>query len=426
MMKSFGNNSLEFQIVLVVFFLMTALTYFLLIIYEITWKQKWKRIIINMAVFTVTFLTASCLSVRYLFYDWEQNSFILFKIPYVVYVAAGICGIAYAAMQIRDALRQEKNHLQGKAIQESLDNLPSGAGFFDEQGMPVLINRQMHRICRYLTGRDIQSVAELREALEHPLEGSVSYDPDFQVYCFSDGSVWKFSEDFIVAENGERFLQFLASEVSELYQNKQLLEKENRKLQEMSVAMKELSKNIVILTREEETLAMKMRVHDDLGYSVLAAHRMLLQDSEETREAFLSQWNRILSLLRKDNEPAAGTLHQMVQDRADALGLNVFYTGEIPDDPGAAELMDVIFLEALSNSVRHAWATELYVNISSGIHEWVLVITNNGRKPDKEIEEGGGLSAIREKVENCNGTVSIRSFPEYSLTINIPKKEEHV
>ena len=209
-MKSFGNNSLEFQMVLVVFFLMTALTYFLLIIYEITWKQKWKRIIINMAVFTVTFLTASCLSVRYLFYDWEQNSFILFKIPYVVYVAAGICGIVFAAMQIRDAFRQGKNHLQGNAIQESLDNLPSGAGFFDEQGMPVLINRQMYRICRYLTGRDIQSVAELREALEHPLEGSVSYDPDFQVYCFPDGSVWKFSEDFIVAENGEQFLQFLA------------------------------------------------------------------------------------------------------------------------------------------------------------------------------------------------------------------------
>lgn len=106
--------------------------------------------------------------------------------------------------------------------------------------------------------------------------------------------------------------------------------------------------------------------------------------------------------------------------------MNVFYTGEMPDDPEAAELMDVILLEALSNSVRHAGATELYVNISSGIHEWMLVITNNGRKPDKEIEEGGGLSAIRKKVENCNGIVSIRSFPEYSLIINIPKMEEYV
>ena len=76
------------------------------------------------------------------------------------------------------------------------------------------------------------------------------------------------------------FFQFLASEVSELYRNKVLLKEENQKLQEMSVAMKELSKNVVTLTREEEMLSMKMRVHDNLGYSVLAAQRMLMQESE--------------------------------------------------------------------------------------------------------------------------------------------------
>ncbi len=38
------------------------------------------------------------------------------------------------------------------------------------------------------------------------------------------------------------FFQVLASEVSELYRNKVLLKEENQKLQEMSVAMKELSK----------------------------------------------------------------------------------------------------------------------------------------------------------------------------------------
>ena len=426
MMKSFGDSSLEFQMVLMVFFLLIALVYFLLILYEIIWKQKGKQIIINMAVFTVSFLAASCFQVQSLvFYD-EQDSFLFLQIPYAVYAAAGTGGIAYAAMQIRKTISRGKDRLQGNAIQESLDNLPSGVGFFDEKGMPVLINRQMHRICGYLTGRDVQSAAELREALEQPLEDRVSYDPDFQVYCFVDGSVWKFSEDFAVTESGERFLQFLASEVSELYESKQLLEKENRKLQEMSAAMKELSKNIVALTREEETLAMKMRVHDDLGYSVLAAHRMLMQDSEENREAFLFQWNRILNLLRKENEPAAGELHQKVQERADSLGLKLIFTGEIPDDPTAAQLIGEILLEAVSNSVRHAGATELYVKMSSQNHDWMVVITNNGRKPDREIEEGGGLSAIRKKVENQNGTVKICSFPAYSLTIKIPKTEEHV
>lgn len=402
----------ETQMVWMVFFLILALIYLLLLLYGGIWKQNRGQMIRNAMAFTAAFLIAACLSMR----DG-------FKIPYAACLLVGALEIGYAIVQIRDARIQGKHHLQGNAIQESLDNLPSGVGFFDAQGMPVLINRQMHCVCRVLTGRDVQSAEELRTALKHPCKDGVVYDPDFQVYCFRNGGVWKFSEDFTEAENGERFLQFLASEVSELYQGKQLLEKENQRLQEMSEAMKELSENIVRLTREEETLAMKMRVHDDLGYSVLSAHRMLTQNSEETRETFLAQWNWILRLLRKDNEPDARALHQMVQERAEALGVHVFHTGETPDDSETAELLDVILLEAISNSVRHAGATELFMAISSRIQAWEIVITNNGRKPDKEVEEGGGLSAIRKKVERDKGTFRIRSFPEYALIITIPKKE---
>lgn len=411
MMEPLGNSVLEMQMMLLFFYLVLALVYFFLIIYEVVWERKWRQAIINIAAFIAAFFAAVWFNVR--------------QSPNAVYGVIGVGEILYAAIQIRNMLREKKTHIQGNAIQESLDNLPSGAAFFDEQGMPVLINRQMYHICRCLSGRDIQSAAELREALAHPLENEVSYEPDFQVFCFSDGSVWKFSEDFIITESGEKFLQFLASEVSELYRNKQLLENENRKLQEMSEAMKELSKNIVALTREEEILAMKMKVHDDLGYSVLAAHRMLQQDSEINREAFLSQWSRVLSLLKRDNESERKVYHQVLQERANALGVKVSYTGEAVDDPKAAELMNIILLEALSNSARHAGATELYVHISNESNQmWVFEITNNGMRPDKEIEEGGGLSAIRRKIENANGTVEIRSFPEYSLTIKIPKNRE--
>lgn len=424
-MSSLENSSLEFRLILMVVFLVTALACLLLILYKIIWRQGWKQTAGTAAVFTMALLTAAYLQVQPALYCREPDGPGVFAIPSFIFVIAGVCENTYVILRIRDAVRWGRHHLQRNAIQESLDNLPSGAGFFDEQGMPILINRQMHSVCRDLTGRDIQSAAELREALEHPAKDRVSYDPGFRVYCFSDGSAWKFSEASITAENGERYLQILVSEVSELYQNKLLLEKENRKLQEMAAAMKELSRNIVTLTREKETLAMKMRVHDDLGYSVLAARRMLEQDSEEKSEAFLAQWNRILRLLRNDNEPEEAA-HQMVEERSGALGVKIFYTGEKLDDPGMEKLLDVILLEALSNSVRHAGATELYVEITGKAHSWVIVITNNGRKPEKEIEEGGGLSAIRKKVENCNGTVCIRSFPDYSLTIMIPKEEAHV
>ena len=107
-----------------------------------------------------------------------------------------------------------------------------------------------------------------------------------------------------------------------------LLKEENQKLQEMSVAMKELSKNVITLTREEEMLSMKMRVHDNLGYSVLAAQRMLMRESEADRDIFRSQWKQTLDLLNKDNESVEGEqLHRQVQERAKTLGVKIIYTG---------------------------------------------------------------------------------------------------
>ena len=66
--------------------------------------------------------------------------------------------------------------------------------FFDGNGMPKLMNRKMYQICQNLAGRDIQNITELEEALGHPLKENVFYDVDLKVYCFADGSVWKFSE----------------------------------------------------------------------------------------------------------------------------------------------------------------------------------------------------------------------------------------
>ena len=211
-----------------------------------------------------------------------------------------------------------------------------------------------------------------------------------------------------------------ASEVSELCQSKALLKKENQKLQEMSAAMKALSKNVVTLTREEETLSMKMRVHDNLGYSVLATQRMLMRESEEDRDMFLSQWKQTLDLLNKDNESVEGEqLHRQVQERAKVLGVKIIYTGEKVWESHISELMDIILLEALSNCVRHAGASELYVKFSIEEQEWVMVLTDNGQKPEKNIKEGGGLSGIRKRVEQCGGSMRITAAPRFSITVKL-------
>lgn len=423
MLKVFGSCLPEYQIMLVCFFVFLTVLYMVLVICEGTWERQRKAMLQDSALLIVIFLITSGLCVRSRVSGGEQDSMILFKIPYAFLFIMGICGFLFAGIQMFGIFKRCRNYLRENAIQESLDNLPSGIAFFDGNGMPKLMNRRMHQICMNLAGRDIQNITELEEALSKPLKEQVFFDDDLKVYGFSDGSVWKFSEKEIITTGGDRFSQVLASEVSELYQSKVLLKKENQKLQEMSAAMKELSKNVVTLTREEETLSMKMRVHDNLGYSVLAAQRMLMRESEEDRDIFLSQWKQTLDLLNKDNESVEDEqLHRQVQDRAKFLGVKIIYTGEKIWESHIFRLLDIILLEALSNCVRHAGASELYVKFGSAEHEWDVVITDNGQKPEKNIKEGGGLSGIRKKVEQCGGTLRICSDPIFSITVKIPKE----
>lgn len=423
MLKVFGSCLTEYQIMLVCFFVFLTVLYMVLVICEGTWERQRKAMLQDSALLIVIFLITSGLCVRSRVFGGEQDSMILFKIPYAFLFIMGICGFLFAGIQMFGIFKRCRNYLRENAIQESLDNLPSGIVFFDGNGMPKLMNRRMHQICMNLAGRDIQNITELEEALSKPLKEQVFFDDDLKVYGFSDGSVWKFSEKEIITTGGDRFSQVLASEVSELYQSKVLLKRENQKLQEMSAAMKELSKNVVTLTREEETLSMKMRVHDNLGYSVLAAQRMLMRESEEDRDIFLSQWKQTLDLLNKDNESVEDEqLHRQVQDRAKFLGVKIIYTGEKIWESHIFRLLDIILLEALSNCARHAGASELYVKFGSAEHEWGVVITDNGQKPEKNIKEGGGLSGIRKKVEQCGGTLRICSDPNFSITVKIPKE----
>lgn len=423
MLKTFENCSKEYQITLVCFFIFLTLLYMILVIYEGTGKRQRKMLLQDSALLIVIFLITSGLCARQRMLYGEEDSMILFKIPYVILIVIGICGFLYVGMKIFGIYKYRKSCLRENAVQESLDNLPSGIVFFDGNGMPKLMNRKMYQICQDLAGRDIQNITELKEALEHPLKENVLYDVDLKVYCFADGSVWKFSEKEITTTSGDRFFQFLASEVSELYRNKVLLKEENQKLQEMSVAMKELSKNVITLTREEEMLSMKMRVHDNLGYSVLAAQRMLMRESEADQDIFFSQWKQTLDLLNKDNESVEGEhLHRQVKERAKTLGVKIIYTGEKVWESHISELMDIILLEALSNCVRHAGASELYVKSGSEEQEWIIVITDNGQKTEKNVKEGGGLSGIRKRVEQCGGTLRICAESKFSMTVKIPKE----
>ena len=150
-------------------------------------------------------------------------------------------------------------------IKESFDSLPIAACFFDKNGVVRLINRRMLAITNWLQKGGIQSLAEMQSALQAPPASVCCLDPHLWIYRFPDGTALRFAQEQITTKAGARYTQITAADVTELIQKQNQLKAENAKLEKTNKRLRRLLAQMPEIIREEETLAMKLRVHDDLS-----------------------------------------------------------------------------------------------------------------------------------------------------------------
>lgn len=305
-------------------------------------------------------------------------------------------------------------------VKEAFDHLPSGVCFFDTNGIVTLCNHQMQRLAYALTGRDIQCLDEVLAFMD----GKTDVRREGDSFLLDDGSVWRFSRQEITTQEGTPYTQIVASDVTELYYRQKELEKENERLEQAGQRLRRLSANVTAVTREEEVLNMKMRVHDDIGRSVIATRRLLLQH-RPTEELDLTPWKDAVHLLRHDMESPEDkdALGQLLQAAA-GIGVRIRLSGTLPADTAAAYLLITAMRECASNAARHGGASELYVAISHQNGTASACITNNGRAPAGAVTEGGGLSSLRTRIEKAGGTMRVCGSPRFTLQVRVPCRED--
>jgi hypothetical protein len=320
-------------------------------------------------------------------------------------------------------MRQNRFRLSA-AVKESFDNLPGGICFFAANGMPVLCNRTMVRLAFALTGRDLQSLAELRAALDAlPQRAEAKRDGD--TFLLPDGSAWQFSLAPVTDEAGTPYTQAVAAEVTALYRGAKELEQSNEALREVARHLRQMTQNSVAILRQEEILSMKMRVHSEAGASVLAARRYVLAGCPAAhKQELVRSWQKTLALLQNEigKDDDADVYGELVAV-ADSIGAKIVETGKRPRGPAAA-LLAAAVRECLTNAIRHAGGNRVFVAFSQGEETASAVITNDGRPPQGEIAEGGGLSALRERIEKAGGSMQVQSRPAFRLTVTVPLKGE--
>ncbi len=311
------------------------------------------------------------------------------------------------------------------AIKESFDNLPAAICIFSSKWLVRLMNRRMLAVGAMLLGSGIQTLGELQAILQNPPE-TVTKDAAMpRVYHFPDGSALRFSEHEITDRDGQRYTEVIAADVSELMAVRTRLDAENARLDAANEALRKLGEEMADIVREEEILNMKIRVHDDIGYSLLSVRRAYWQcEDMEQLHTLAEQWRTTIRLLHSDVPDAPIDALEYATLRAKELGAAVELTGDFPKSTAARELFSLAIRECTSNCIRHAGGARIFADCRLTQTTAVLTITNDGMIPEAPICEGGGLTGLRRRVEQAQGTMDIQSRPRFARTIELPIQEE--
>ena len=242
---------------------------------------------------------------------------------------------------------------------------------------------------------------------------------DNPCYRLADGSVWRFSR-----ENLPSFVQITASDITQVYAVNNSLQEKNKDLKALNMRLREYGENIVELTRSRERLETKTRIHGELGQVLLATRRYLL---DTTIDAPVDLWKKNIAILRKEAkvEPNEQPL-EMLSRIADATGIRINVSGEMPTDEKVQKLFIESSAEALTNAVSHAGAKTLEIILIETESSYSITFKNDGVKPTKSIVEGGGLTNLRRKVEEQFGTMEISIEPEFSLNVTVRKESGEI
>lgn len=426
-MRSFYLSSTEAQsILLAALFLTLILSLFLQIVSFTGYRDKRNRYM-NMPIFLLLFILLSELTDAFS----RMNEGIEYKtwLPLPLWllwciVAAADFLLIWEIVRLRRLKRQE---LSRDSVKQAIDLLPSGICYFTPSGSVKLCNMQMHILFRTLSQSDLQTLTELQDALAHCDAGSgvIRLSHERQTYLFPDGKAWRYRQNVVTDEDGAVYTETIFSDMTELYHKKLELKEQIKQLNAISRELKLLSDNVLILTREKEVLSAKTKLHDYMGAGLIAMRQILRHNQTEEAANAIELLRQAVSAIKNDNTYPQGRseLDGFMHD-AEAIGIKVNLSGELPEQEELRCVMILAMRECLTNSVRHAGATALHVAVEKNGDSFSMKITNDGKAPETEVVPKGGLHNLYRHIADCGGTMEIQWKPVFVLTVVLPETKE--
>lgn len=419
-MTNFYLSSTSAQtMLLVALFLTLILSLFLLLAAYGRQRDKWKKYL-HLSVFLFFLILLSVLADAFSQITEGLEYKMWLPLPMWLLWCVTFAADFLMIWDIAGLWRLRRQSLSRDSIKQALDMLPSGICYFTPSGSVKLCNRQMDSLFRTITQSDLQTLAELQDALSDcdASSGVIRLSQERQTYLFPDGKVWRYRQTEVKASDGIVYTEAVFSDITELYNKNLELKAQIKRLNAISRELKWLSDNALILTREKEVLSAKTKLHDDMGAGLIAIRHILNNNQTGEAENAIDLFRRAVSTIKYDNaypqercEPDG-----FLQD-AEAIGIKVNMTGELPEQEELRRVIILAMRECLTNSVRHAGATTIHITVEKKGDSISMKITNDGRPPETEVVPKGGLLNLYRHIMDCGGTMEIQSKPSFALTV---------
>ncbi|WP_044976088.1 sensor histidine kinase [Ruminococcus sp. HUN007] len=318
--------------------------------------------------------------------------------------------------------RQEKTHLSAMSFREGFDTLPAGLCFYTAGGMPKMVNYRMDSLYFNITGEHLSNGEEFWQKLsDGAYQCSVSGGKQ-PIICLPDGTAFSFMHSVIKVRN-EDVYELIASDITGLYNLAKELEEKKKRSQQINARLRALNSTMRYVIMEKELLAIKTRIHDELGQSLLLGRRYLASPDKVDADQMLKQWKNTFGLLLYEEREDWQKPYLVNTRRAELLGVKLTVEGVLPEEEHLIAVIDTAIAVHTTNVQRHAEGTEAYIRITEDERFYNIYFTNNGKAPEKGIRESGGLLNLRRMAERAGGGMKIRSLPAFEMALKLPKEK---
>jgi len=210
------------------------------------------------------------------------------------------------------------------------------------------------------------------------------------------------------------------------------VQEQTEKLQSSKQKLKNLSAHLME-AQELERKRISLELHDELGQSLTALKLKIRAIEMRLQGEQGSELNEVLQYIDLMIENARRLSHDLSPVALEDLGFSLATQQMVQDFvcPPDVELLaridnvDNLFRhesqivlyrviqEALTNAIRHADATQIWVLVRKRAKDVVVMVSDNGKgidfPIDKENHENFGLCAMRERVAMLNGSIEFKT-----------------